>query len=73
MPGLPNPAAAYLSSMLLLGGGTTGVSGGGGEPLVARVVITEAVESKRLRPPSCEAFGLLAPLAAWLAGGGKYC
>ena len=48
--GRPNPAAAYRASMSSPIGGRIGVSGGGGDPRVARVVMTEAVESKRLSP-----------------------
>jgi hypothetical protein len=60
-----------------------GVSGGGGEPLVARVVMTEAVESKRLKrvpvpvlPGSSLVFPAVELVAGALAappGGAKYC
>jgi hypothetical protein len=86
--GRPKPAAAYLASMSSPMGGKMGVSGGGGEPLVARVVMTDAVESKRLRPVLAlepvpvpgssldelvSAVELLAGALAPPPGGAKYC
>ena len=74
----PNPAAAYRASMPPPVGGMIGVSGGGGDPLCARVVMTEAVESI-LPIPAPPGFGMLSPPGfAGCAlppadGGGQYC
>lgn len=74
-PGRPKPAAAKRASMSFVGGGMIGVSGGGGDPLVARVVITDAVESMRATPDPVGFNGVPPGFAAAepLVGAGQCC